>query len=31
MAQREIDEFRAGFDRVRRALQRFGSKVRSSE
>jgi len=30
-AKREIDEFRAGFERVRRALQRFGSKVRSSE
>jgi hypothetical protein len=30
-AKREIDEFRAGFDKVRRALQRFGSRVRSSE
>jgi len=30
-ANREIGEFRAGFDRVRRALQWFGSKVRSSE
>lgn len=30
-AKREIDELRAGFDRVRRALQRFGSKVPSSE
>jgi hypothetical protein len=30
-AKREIDEFRAGFERVRRALQRFGSKARSSE
>jgi hypothetical protein len=25
--KREIEEFRSGFDRVRRTLQRFGSKV----
>ena len=30
-AKREIGEFRAGFDRLRRGLQRFGSKLRSSE
>jgi hypothetical protein len=30
-AKREISEFRSGFDTVRRALQRLGSKVRSSE
>jgi hypothetical protein len=30
-AKREIGEFRAAFDRLRRGLQRFGSKLRSSE
>jgi hypothetical protein len=30
-AKREISEFRSGFDTVRRALQRLGSKVRSTE
>lgn len=30
-AKREISEFRSGFDTVRRALQRLGSKVRNSE
>lgn len=30
-AKREIDEFLVRFDRVRRALERFGPKVRSSE
>jgi hypothetical protein len=29
--KREIGEFRAGFDTVRRALQRFGSKVGSPQ
>jgi hypothetical protein len=30
-AKREIGEFRAGLDRLRRGLQRFGSKLHSSE
>jgi hypothetical protein len=29
--KREVDEFRAGFDRFRRGVRQFGSKIRGSD